>query len=549
MGIPLFHVGLFPEDFSGRLYFVLGQGLGDHVNGFRILVEVQKRFPRATCIVYADLRWEELVRRIDGIEIRWYPKALDVRSKKGTNNPYELARETIRKEIAADPGRGFLACAHFPMPDRHARQETTLEATARAIGLSLGESARPYLSLLPSDRTWADGYLKKHGLEKGRYAVVAPFTWPNKSWSKENFSALIDLLFRKYGIRTIVASYPQIGPFANEGAVCAFDLTLGQLAGLLSVAGVYVGLDSGPTHMAASFDLPMVVIYIERKVIPFEVRPLSPRALLVVESFFNPVPVPGVQTVADSVGFILGKGNPGRLSGCPVCERPMNYVVRSDSSAIRLMCSCGLAVDQDFSKAPRGEPESDRNREGQGRETLKNSPLDLGNVIGTVKSFYWWNDFTEEESPDRIEFLVQEGNDELSAPLESGKLIFWIDSYVIWMKTKGYLLIGCGRVTERKNGRGTIKKARLGFDKNDRAVSSDRISLPWGSAHLHVRVDEYLRWYSFGRWTDPNTLVGIVKAQTELGFGRRERVLCAWTAFRSRTNLRSFRWLIKTIFM
>lgn len=68
-GIPLFHVGAFPEDFSGRLFFVLGQGLGDHVNGFRILHELKQRFTQAVFIVYADLRWEELVRRIEGIEI------------------------------------------------------------------------------------------------------------------------------------------------------------------------------------------------------------------------------------------------------------------------------------------------------------------------------------------------------------------------------------------------------------------------------------------------------------------------------------------------
>jgi len=542
MGIPLFHVGLFPEDFSGRLYFVLGQGLGDHVNGFRILVEVQKRFPRATCIVYADLRWEELVRRIDGIEIRWYPKAKDVLSKTGTNNPYDSARETIRKEIAADPGWGFLAHAHFPMPDRHARQETTLEATARAIGLSLGKCARPYLPLLPSDRTWADGYLKKHGLEKGRYAVVAPFTWPNKSWSKENFSALIDLLFRKYGMRTIVASYPQIGPFVNEGAVCAFDLTLGQLAGLLSVAGVYVGLDSGPTHMAASFDLPMVVIYIERKVIPFEVRPLSPRALLVVESFFNPVPVPGVQTVADAVGFILGKGSPGRLSGCPVCGRSMDHVVASGLSLIRLMCPCGLAVDWEFTGP---SSEGDILPEGSGDLDLQvlNRPLDVDRDLTTIARLKRLGKSIQSFNGEKLE--IQFGNRTVGAetPVNPSRLYWGWDALFFWMHSVGYELIELRPI----DGKWCVSFRKTGVDTEPGGERSSLLKFNWGGLKLCTTEDRYRKWFSFERWADPKILVGIVKSLTGFGFQRKERLACAWVAFDAEKTIRSFRWVIKSL--
>jgi hypothetical protein len=370
-GIPLFHVGAFPDDFSGELYFILGQGLGDHVNGFRILHELKQRFTHAVYIVYADLRWEELVRRIDGIHIRWYPKAMDPHSKVGTNNPYDQANKEVLKATDSNPGQRYLAYAHFPMRDRHARQETTLEATARSIGLSLREKARPFLPVLTSDMDWVDLFLKGHGLEKGRYAVIAPFSWPNKLWKKENFSALIDALLLKLGMRTVVASYPEIGIFDNEGVVCAFDLTLGQLAGLLNGAGMYVGLDSGPSHMAASFDLPMIVLYVEKKIIPFEVRALSPHALLIVESVFDHVPEPKVQTVVESIIFLKNPGNAEQIPACPVCRRTMNYVVRSGASAIRLMCPCGLAIDTDCSAASF----PDLPRESEDRNFDK-SPLD-----------------------------------------------------------------------------------------------------------------------------------------------------------------------------
>ena len=235
-GIPLFHINLFSPGFSGRLYFILGQGLGDHVNGFRILTEIQRKFPHSLCIIYADLRWQELVDRLKNVEIRWYPKAKDILSKEGTNNPYDLAREEVRNEISGSDGDAFLAYAHFPMSDRHARQESTLEATARTIGLVLEKDTRPYLPLLPSDIQWASNFLSENNLEKNGYAVIAPLSWPNKMWGKSNFESLIDHLYESFGLRTVIASYPDIGLFTNNAAVCAYDLSLGQLAGLFCLS-------------------------------------------------------------------------------------------------------------------------------------------------------------------------------------------------------------------------------------------------------------------------------------------------------------------------
>ena len=473
-GIPLFHVGAFPEDFSGRLFFVLGQGLGDHVNGFRILHELKQRFTQAVYIVYADLRWEELVRRMEGIEIRWYPKAKDVLSRTGTNNPYDPAHDEVREETGASPGQAYLAYAHFPMPDRHARQETTLEATARTIGLSLREKARPFLPVLASDAGWAEEFIKCHGLEKGRYAVVAPFSWPNKVWGKENFSSLIDLLLQKHGMRTVVASYPEIGSFDNEGVVCAFDLTLGQLAGLLGSAGVYVGLDSGPSHMAASFALPMVVVFVETRVIPFEVRPLSPHALLVVESFFEPVPVPKVETVADAVDFILKDWNLDRVPSCPVCARSMNYVVAAGVSAIRLMCSCGLAIDKDCS----GASFSDHPREGEAR-SFNQSPIDSDHDLANLDGFEKWGKAIDRLSPERLEVLTGNRTVGSGTPIMSHRLMLGFDSLLLWMGSKGYTLIDCRQVS----GKILVSFLKEGSASGFRSKKNTPVlNLQWGGA-------------------------------------------------------------------
>ena len=214
-------------------------------------------------------------------------------------------------------------------------------------------------------------------MEKGGYAVVSPLSWPNKIWGKENFSTLIDRLYQKIGLRTIVTSYPEIGPFTNEGSLCAYDLSLGQFAGLLAYSSVYIGLDSGPSHMCAFFDIPMLVLYIEKKVIPFEVRTLSPKSLLVVESFFSSEPFPSVETVFDSVRFLLEIKNnkDGEIPECLACGRRMDHVLATDGVNIRLMCSCGLVCDRIIRKAESGTFPKTRSQAKKNPTTQK--PLNL----------------------------------------------------------------------------------------------------------------------------------------------------------------------------
>ena len=470
------------------------------------------------------------------MEIRWYPKAKDILSKDGTNNPYDSAREDVRKEISDLRGEAFLAYAHFPLPDRHARQESTLEAIARTIGLDLGKNVRPYLPIHDADTQWAAAFLSKNGLEKGRYAVVSPLSWPNKIWGKENFSTLIDRLYQKIGLRTIVTSYPEIGPFTNEGSLCAYDLSLGQLAGLLAYSSVYIGLDSGPSHMCAFFDVPMLVLYIEKKVIPFEVRTLSPKSLLVVESFFSSAPLPSIETVFDSVRFLLEMKNnkDEEIPECLACGRRMDHVVATDGVNIRLMCSCGLVNDRIIRKTESGKFPQIRNQGKENPTTQK--PLNLKHPLQI-------EDVLENE-----EALKQENFVTLSLPLghidpknseiTPGNFIWGFDSLIYWMGKRGYLPFESSWDQDKL----LIKFSTSSYPEGDRLI------FPWGKKKIVTSVSRYLHWYTFSRWSDPKILVGIVKSMTELNLSKKERFACSIDAFRTEPSLRSLRWIIKSLF-
>ncbi|MHB8370098.1 MAG: glycosyltransferase family 9 protein [Leptospirales bacterium] len=555
-GFPLFHVRQFSASFSGKLFFVLGQGLGDHVNGFRVLYELRKSFPQAEYIAYADRRWEELVLRMEGVSIRWYPHALDPRSGVGTNDPYPLSHDEIRRDIQKNPGQSFLAYDHFPMPDRHARGETTLEATSRSISLNLGDRARPFFPIVDFDRRWAKDFLKKKRIKRGRFAVIAPFSWPNKMWPKEHFSRLIDTLREKYGLRSVLVAYPEMGVFENSGVVMAYDLTLGQIGGLLSHAGLYVGLDSGPSHMAAAFDLPMVVIFVERTTIPFEVRAMTPWALHVVEGFEKNIRDPTLRTVEEAVSYVWNhrRDLPEVIPDCPACLRKAYYIAGTTGESLEFLCVCGLKITGDplhqmtFPKRARSQYwEIDNLRMPRDERVELTAALDLGSIYSfreTEKALRSYTAETVEVTLDIGQKNFQKSSQESNSGPEP-EVVLSQDALVLWMVRLGFL------PREVKNRPRSVqvwifrkfRKDQLGMFSEEWSVS-----IPWSGGTLKLlRVSDYVRLYSFEKWGRSSDLVGVVKHLSSLGYYS-EAYDASWVAVRTDPSYRSLRWLGKSLF-
>ena len=552
-GFPLFHVADFPADFSGKLFFVLGQGLGDHINGFRVLHEIRRRFPKARLIVYADLRWEELVRRIEGIEIRWFPKALEVRSKEGTNDPYIVAHSEIRMDMDAAPGASFLAYAHFPMPDRHARGESTIQATMRSIGLSLGANFRPFLPVLESDLLWADHFLEKNGFQSGHYAVIAPFTWPNKRWPKEQFSEVIDLIRESLGLRSLIIAYPEMGEFKNEGAFCAYDLSLGQISGLLSRSGIYLGLDSGLSHMAAALELPSVEIFIEKKVIPFEVRACSQLFLYNIEGFFLEQSISTTESVFSSLSFLWKNRNnlSTAIPLCPACLCKAQYIAHGSEDVMDFMCVCGTTLSIPMRDHESAESSSEVALENdRALATRKTTRLRIGTEsdLSLRSNLMMWEKRLE-ASPaiETVEVsfeIAQDSECRRSSQTTSSTIKWSMDGVFFWMGRMGYHPVS---LKESQLGKRRNHLESLCFVPATSVLKQDsqKFAIPWGSVSLNVRsIDQYLKWYSFEKWGKPPDLVGIVKSMSSLGYGR-DALESAWVSFRANPVFRSFRWLLK----
>ncbi len=102
-------------------------------------------------------------------------------------------------------------------------------------------------------------------LVPARYAVLMPgANWETKRWPAERFAALVAPLKERLGIDAVVAGGPDAAPMAAL-APAATSLVgktnLRQLVALLERAALVIANDSGPTHIAAALNRPLVTPY------------------------------------------------------------------------------------------------------------------------------------------------------------------------------------------------------------------------------------------------------------------------------------------------
>ncbi|MFQ5952353.1 MAG: glycosyltransferase family 9 protein [Candidatus Omnitrophota bacterium] len=139
----------------------------------------------------------------------------------------------------------------------------------RSIGCGIPE-IREKLFVSEQERSEGEAFLETSGLKGKSFAVLHPGTkWPPKRWPEENFAGLVKMLFdRKNIIPVLVGSPGDINMLKRiqeksgvKESVLAPNLGLGALASVIDKASVFIGNDSGPSHIAAAMNTPLVVLF------------------------------------------------------------------------------------------------------------------------------------------------------------------------------------------------------------------------------------------------------------------------------------------------
>jgi lipopolysaccharide heptosyltransferase I len=103
----------------------------------------------------------------------------------------------------------------------------------------------------------------------GNYAILNPGGgWPTKLWSVERFGKLADALWSLYGLHSLVTYGPgelelaeTVSRASALGKARPVNLSLKSFYSLAKGARVYVGGDTGPTHIAVAANTPIVGLF------------------------------------------------------------------------------------------------------------------------------------------------------------------------------------------------------------------------------------------------------------------------------------------------
>lgn len=102
-----------------------------------------------------------------------------------------------------------------------------------------------------------------------KYAILNPGGgWPTKLWSVERFGKLSDLLWSSYGISSLVTYGPGelelaegVRRSSSSGRAQPVNLSLKGFYSLARGARLYIGGDTGPTHIAVAAGTPIVGLF------------------------------------------------------------------------------------------------------------------------------------------------------------------------------------------------------------------------------------------------------------------------------------------------
>ena len=130
-------------------------------------------------------------------------------------------------------------------------------------------AVRPCVRLTPEDRRAASRLLQDSGLSGVSPLILHPGSGGvSKRWPPERFAGVADRAVQETGLPVLLLSGPADGDLADRvglhmqtAATVIPALPLTHLAALLECAAVYLGNDSGPTHLAAAVGAPVVALF------------------------------------------------------------------------------------------------------------------------------------------------------------------------------------------------------------------------------------------------------------------------------------------------
>lgn len=182
----------------------------------------------------------------------------------GARLRYGFAREHLR-----EPASRFLLTKTVRTPAGSHVIVKNLSLAAEALGISVPTDPARFEFPLAVRQEHEDEALEAVRSFETGFAILNPGGgWPTKLWSAERFGALADELWTHHGLHSVVTYGPgedelaeRVVGASRSGRAHARSLSLKGFYALAKQAAVYIGGDTGPTHLAVAANAPVVGLF------------------------------------------------------------------------------------------------------------------------------------------------------------------------------------------------------------------------------------------------------------------------------------------------
>jgi lipopolysaccharide heptosyltransferase I len=188
-------------------------------------------------------------------------KSASIARLSGARRIFGYSRAGLR-----EPASALLLSRTIAVPRQTHVIRKSLLLLQGALGIPVPEDLSFPISTTPADDAEAVAAVEN---TSGKYAILNPGGgWPTKLWSVERFGKLADLLWANYGISSLVTYGPgelelaeAVRQSSVSGKAVPVSLSLKAFYALARKASVYVGGDTGPTHIAVAAGAPIVGLF------------------------------------------------------------------------------------------------------------------------------------------------------------------------------------------------------------------------------------------------------------------------------------------------
>jgi lipopolysaccharide heptosyltransferase I len=188
-------------------------------------------------------------------------KSASIERLSGAQRVFGYSRAGLR-----EPASALLLSKRIDVPAKVHVIRKALLLLEGALGIPVPEELSFPINVTNDQEREARNIVAEAG---GKYAILNPGGgWPTKLWSVDRFGKLADRLWSSYGISSLVTYGPGESELAEgvrrssvSGKAMPVSPSLNGFYSLARGASVYVGGDTGPTHIAVAAGAPVVGLF------------------------------------------------------------------------------------------------------------------------------------------------------------------------------------------------------------------------------------------------------------------------------------------------